>query len=474
MCAGWKPSRYAIYTRQSTEPRDGLSSCEGQFQVCLDFARSEARPGDEWIGERFDDEGVSGRTLDRPALNRLRERVQAGDIKRVYAVALDRYSRTVTDTVQLLDEFERAGVEVHVAHQPELCSAPESRLLRHILASFAQFEREIIAARIAETRAYLKRHGRRLAGPAPYGYDADPMDKQLVPNRIEARRVRAIFKRAAKGQTPAEIARRIDHLGWRTKQWVSQRSGRTIGGGRWTARQVLAVLRNPVYIGRFADGDSTRPGTHLAIVDPQVFEAVQSLLESRRSAPAGARASSSFPLRGKVVCPRCRRRLCTYTVTRRLAPKASVGYRYYRCRSTAGGRAPCRGVQYQAWKLETAVREALGLAETWRALREAGAADPAPGTADAPAQRAEAPGRAGEAPVPDAEAPAPDAEALQRVWSALDILTQDRLAAGMIDRVEFRRRNSEVRIAFKREVMAALGPVFAGDSGRWLLTGRWD
>lgn len=144
---------YAIYTRQSAEPRDGLSSCEAQFHVCLDFAKAESRPGEQWVGERFDDEGISGRTLDRPALNRLRERIRAGDINRIYAVALDRYSRSVTDTVQLLDEFERAGVEVRVAHQPELCSTPESRLLRHILASFAQFEREIIAARIAERRS---------------------------------------------------------------------------------------------------------------------------------------------------------------------------------------------------------------------------------------------------------------------------------------------------------------------------------
>ncbi len=165
---------YAIYTRQSVEPRDGLSSCEAQFHVCRGFARAMARPGDSWIGERFDDEGVSGRTLDRPSLSRLRERIREGGIHLVYAVALDRHSRTVTHTVQLLDEIERAGVEVHVAFQPELGSDPESRLLRHILASFAQFEREIIAARIPETRAYLKRHGRRLAGPAPYACDANP------------------------------------------------------------------------------------------------------------------------------------------------------------------------------------------------------------------------------------------------------------------------------------------------------------
>jgi len=209
---------------------------------------------------------------------------------------------------------------------------------------------------------------------------------------------------------------------------------------------VLAVLRNPVHIGRFADGDSTRPGTQPAIIDPQVFDAVQKILDARRPATATPRASIPFPLRGKVVCPRCRRRLCTYTVTHRRSPKASIGYRYYRCRSTAGGRAPCRGVQYPAWKLEAAVRETLGRAETWRVLRTVRAGEPAPSTGP---------------PASEAEAPAPDPEALRRVWSALDILTQNRLAAQMIDRVEVRWRNSEVRITFKQEILDALRPVFA-------------
>ena len=198
-------TRFAIYTRQSTASRGGMSSCDSQFHLCTDFARAESRPGDAWIGERFDDLGVSGRTLDRPALNRLRECVRDGTVDRVHVMALDHLSRSLVDSTRLFDEFEQAGVEIHVAHLPEMSSRPESRLLRHIVASFAQFEREMIATRIAETRAYLKKHGRRLAGPVPYGYDADPATRQLIPNQSEARRVRAIFKRAANGQTPSEI-----------------------------------------------------------------------------------------------------------------------------------------------------------------------------------------------------------------------------------------------------------------------------
>ena len=166
--------RFAIYTRQSAEPRDGLSSCEAQFQTCMDFATAESGRNAVCIEERFDDEGVSGRMLDRPAVNRLRRRLSKRDVDVVYAVAMDRLSRTLRDVVVVFDEMDSVGVVVRLVHQPELSSGPESRLLRHILASFAEFEREMIASRITETREYLKRHGRRLAGPPPYGYNVDP------------------------------------------------------------------------------------------------------------------------------------------------------------------------------------------------------------------------------------------------------------------------------------------------------------
>ncbi len=128
------------------------------------------------------------------------------------------------DAILLMDELDRAGVELCFVHQPELTSASQSRFLRFMLAAFADFEREIIAARIAETRVYLKQHGQRLAGRVPFGYDADPISKQLSRNNIEARRVRAIFRRAARGELPSEISRRVNHLGWRTQFRQSQQN----------------------------------------------------------------------------------------------------------------------------------------------------------------------------------------------------------------------------------------------------------
>jgi len=60
------PSRCAIYTRQSSSINTGLASCQVQFDACRSFLEAHRDNGWMWIGERFDDEGRSGATLDRP------------------------------------------------------------------------------------------------------------------------------------------------------------------------------------------------------------------------------------------------------------------------------------------------------------------------------------------------------------------------------------------------------------------------
>jgi site-specific DNA recombinase len=357
-------------------------------------------------------------------MQRLRKVIDLGGLDRVYAVALDRITRNMHDAVVLLKEFDKAGVELRLVHQPDLDSAPNNRLLRHMLAAFAEFEREMIASRVAETRSYLKKHGRRLAGKVPYGYDADPATKQLVENRSEARRVRAIFRRAADGQTPSEIAQRIDHLGWRTKEWTSGPTGKITGGGRWTARQIISVLRNPVYLGQFAECEATRPGCHEAIVAPELCDAARKQLDSRRSTDAPSRRMQDFPLRGKIICPKCKRPLSSYVITKTLGPQAKRVLCYYRCRSTAGGRPPCKGVSFPAWEVEDFVRRQLGDHKTWEELAFA-----------------------------DARITAKPMAAL---WQSLDLPSQMRILAQVVERIEFGRKNTELRITFTDCVCKAL------------------
>lgn len=407
--------RYAIYTRQSVERPLDFSSCEAQFATCQEFAHRSQKENLVWIGQRFDDEGESGSTLDRPALLRLRELVRTGGVDRIYITALDRLARRLYDLISVLEEFERAGIALHTAHDFAPPSGAQTHLIRHLLGVFAEFEHDMIASRIAETRAYLKQHGRRLAGPAPFGYESDPITKQLaiVPN--EARRARLIFQRAANGQTPSQIAFRINHLKWRTKTWLSRRSNQQRGGGKWTARQVLQLLRNPVYTGQHRDGKGTRFGCHAPIVEAELFAKVQGILDARRTMDKPRQRVMRFPLRQKIICPKCGRRLSTQVGSRPVHRLTRIISRYYCCRSTARGRAPCTAVRYSAAKVEQLVRDLLCDPATWRTMF--------------PSDN----GAAGQC---------------ASIWAALEHWLQDDLLLQVVETIRFNRKNTEIKITF--------------------------
>jgi site-specific DNA recombinase len=112
------------------------------------------------------------------------------------------------------------------------------KLMLNVLASFGEFERDVAASRIAEGRAHLKAHGRRIAGAVPFGYEADRHTKQLIVCDEEAQAVVRMFHWAEEGVTPSVIATYANALRWVTG-----------GGNPWTTRQVLAILGNHVYAG---------------------------------------------------------------------------------------------------------------------------------------------------------------------------------------------------------------------------------
>jgi len=350
-----KPIHYAIYTRQSaSDTGKVLSSCDAQFTICRDFVLAQATNRWQWVGERFDDIGSSGATKDRPALQRLLELVNARKIDKVAIYRLDRLSRSLRDSLDILDAFKRASVELLIYATPEIGSAATNSFLLNIMAMFAEFEREIIQSRLNDTRAALKKRGRRLAGKIPYGYDADSLTKQLIINPDEAQRVKAIFQMAADDMLPRHIASKANDQGWRTKRHIAKRSGNVSGGGLWTPRQVLDVLANPVYLGLFADGENTRFGIHEPIISQELFDRAREQVEARR--PGGKRNRNKdtmlWPLRGKIPCPNCGRIMSTHTSRR-----GPVVYRHYRCRSHAGGRPPCKGSGLPAYEIEKCVAD---------------------------------------------------------------------------------------------------------------------
>jgi len=240
---------------------DGLSSCQVQFELCASYVRAHRPVGWLLLPDRFDDGGYSGAITDRPALQRLLALVRNREVDRLVIHRLDQLSRSLLGCASLLHDLREYGVGLVIVTAPELGCRAQDAFMLNILASFAEFERQVIAGRFAESRARLKARGMRIAGAVPFGYDADLRTKQLVPNIGESAVVRWMFEQAAAGQTPSEIADGANVKGWRTKEHTDRRTGTRRGGNPWTARQVIATLRNPVYLGLFRENMISRLAT---------------------------------------------------------------------------------------------------------------------------------------------------------------------------------------------------------------------
>src|SRR5438445_2234400 len=168
----------------------------------------------------FEDEGFSGATLTRPALERLRDRAAEGAFEVLLCHAPDRLARRYAYQVLLLEELARAGVEVIFARGGEHSGTPEDELLRQFQGMIAEYERAQIRERTRRGKLHRARTGHQavMAG-APYGYrfvrKTEHTDGYWEINETEARVVREVFRRYAEdGCSIADLAR------WLTAQEI--------------------------------------------------------------------------------------------------------------------------------------------------------------------------------------------------------------------------------------------------------------
>lgn len=137
----------AIYCRVSTEDQ----SIDTQSQILIDYCKSK-----NWSYEVFTDHGISGAKRNRPALDRILERLEEFDCLAVYK--LDRLGRSASHLLSLLEVLQKANVEFVCTDQGIDTSTSAGRLLFGILATVAQFERDLISER---TKATMKQASKR-------------------------------------------------------------------------------------------------------------------------------------------------------------------------------------------------------------------------------------------------------------------------------------------------------------------------
>jgi site-specific DNA recombinase len=355
--------RCAVYTRKSSE--EGLeqefNSLDAQREACEAYIASQKPEGWVLVPDRYDDGGISGATLERPALQRLLADIEAQRVDVVVVYKIDRLSRALMDFAKLVEVFDRNSVTFVSVTQSFNTTTSMGRLTLNILLSFAQFEREVIGERIRDKFAASRKKGMWMGGFVPLGYDVK--DRKLVVNKAEAATVRMIFDRFIKIGSATELVRKLQTESVRGKQ------GKLVDKG-----YVYKLLNNRVYVGDAVHKGTAYPGEHEAIIERALWDRVHGILrESPRKRAAHTRAQTPALLKGLIFGPTGRAMTPAHT------RKSGKLYRYYVSTNVLKGEAEaCTVRRIPAAEIESAVVDQLRsllrapeiIVRTWRAARQ--------------------------------------------------------------------------------------------------------
>src|SRR6516165_3893299 len=375
----------ALYARVSSEVQQEARTIESQV---ADLRACIARRGLQLAPElEFVDDGYSGATLIRPALERLRDVAAAGGIDQLYVHCPDRLARNYAHQVLLLEEFLRAGVEVIFLNR-EVGQTPEDQLLLQVQGMIAEYERAKILERSRRGRLHAARLGKIsvLASNAPYGYRYVSKQEGGGQARYEvvwdqARIVQKLFTWVGEDRlTIREAARRL------TQQGVPTRTGKQ----RWDGSTVWGILQNPAYKGTAAYGKTHRgqrrprlrpargqpeqprrpysrydtPESAIsievpAIVSEDLFATVAEQLDENRQRQRQRSLGARHLLQGLLVCKQCGYACHGMSVSHSRRDGTRRSYCYYRCGGAEsarfGGHKICPNKQVRSDLLEEAV-----------------------------------------------------------------------------------------------------------------------
>jgi len=348
-----RPVRCAIYTRKSTE--EGLdrefNSLDAQREAAEAYIRGQHASG--WIAlpEAYDDGGFTGANMGRPALTKLLRDVEAGHIDCCIVHKIDRLSRSLLDFARMIETFEQHGVTFVSVTQQFDTSTPVGRLTLHILLSFAEFEREIIAERTRDKKAAAKRKGKWTGGFVPLGYDLDRHLRRLTVNDEEADRVRGIFELASKLPSLDTVLDELHTRGWTTKRWVTEKD-KAQGGSSFSKTSLIRLLTNPLYTGFVSYRGLSYRGEQPRILGERLWKRVQDKMAKlhMRAVPKKSNKNGAL-LKGLLCCAGCGEPMAVTATVRR-----ERKYLYYVCRRSA---ASCTRHSLAASLIETAVLDHL-------------------------------------------------------------------------------------------------------------------
>jgi site-specific DNA recombinase len=364
----------AVYARVSSDQQAEAGTIRSQIEALKGRVKADGlKVSNELV---FADDGWSGSTLVRPALERLRDTAAAGGLDRLYVHSPDRLARRYAYQILLVDEFRRVGVEVVFLNR-HVSESPEDELLLQVQGVVAEYERAKILERTRRGRIHAAKRGCvSVLTRAPYGYRYISKrdgggDAHLEIEFKEARIVQQMFAWVGQERVSlAEVCRRLQAMKIKTPGGATQ----------WDRSTISGILKNPAYRGQAAYGKTrltenrqrlrllrgkTEPSNrlrtrldvseddwiHIAVpplIAEELFEAAQEQLqENKKRLRQPSHGGSNSLLRGLVVCAKCQYAFCA-------SSPGSGGYRYYRCAGKAN-RGSCDNKPVRADLLEEAV-----------------------------------------------------------------------------------------------------------------------
>ncbi len=334
--------RCAIYTRKSSEEglEQNFNSLHAQRDACEAFIKSQTSEGWRLVKTHYDDGGISGGSMERPALQQLFGHVRLGLIEVLVVYKVDRLTRSLTDFAKMVELFDEHHVSFVAVTQQFNTSTSMGRLTLNVLLSFAQFEREVAGERIRDKIAASRRKGIWMGGVVPLGYEARA--RRLFINPAEAEVVRQIFRRYLELGCVRLLKEELDRGGVVSKSRTSA-NGKRQKGYSFSRGALYVVLSNPLYIGEVRHRGVRHPGQHQPIIDRELWDKVQQQLRehAKRRRLRAVKVEPS-PLAGKLFDP------SGAGLTPSHARKGERRYRYYISRGLNIG--PARRI-HDGWRL---------------------------------------------------------------------------------------------------------------------------
>jgi site-specific DNA recombinase len=295
--------------------RDGDSfiSPTSQREQIAAWAKSQGHR----IAKVHDELDVSGATLDRPKLNEAMRRVEARETGGIVVVKLDRFGRTLIDSLALIERIERAGGTFASVQDGFDLTTPTGKLVLRMMLSLAEWELDRIRGNWDDARERAVKRGLHLTATVPFGYQRRKHDNGLEPHPKNGALVRELFERRADGAGWAELQR-----------WLESKRARTQRGRTsWSLRAVRDIIRSKTYLGIAQHGDFVNRDAHEPLTDAATWQRAQ-----RHGKVVQSRATEPGLLNGLLRCAGCR-----YVMSSRIVALADgTLVRDYRCRCQAG------------------------------------------------------------------------------------------------------------------------------------------